>query len=293
MPGGDTFEQRYEVRGRLWLDGPNSGQLAFDRRLVREVVVNIPYRPVDNDRLIQTARLRARLRHANLIPVYDIGMTGDGRPFYTEPFINVRDLEQLLRDPEPGASSIPFVRLLHVFLDACKAIAFLHANELLHLLLQPGDILVTERLDEVFVVNGHAAFPPGTPALELADVEKTGTITVSAYMAPEQADPTCLGRPGIAADIYGLGGILYTILYGHPPNGDGSRPFFEILHELMTRKGPIERRVFHPRAARSRKLAMRLKRVCSRALKFDPSKRQSSVESFVEEIERIVWMHAD
>jgi hypothetical protein len=92
----DPLDQRYELRARLWLDGPHEGWLALDRLLGREVVVNRSYRPADDQRLLQVARIRSRSRHAHLIPHYDIGATRDGRPFFTEAYIQATELEQLL-----------------------------------------------------------------------------------------------------------------------------------------------------------------------------------------------------
>src|ERR1700681_3451660 len=67
------FGERYELRNQLWFDGPHGGWLALDQTLGREVVVNCSYRPEDDHRFLQRAQIRARLRHANLIPIYDLG----------------------------------------------------------------------------------------------------------------------------------------------------------------------------------------------------------------------------
>ena len=99
-PAPVPFEQRYELLDQLWLDGPAmGGWLGLDRLLGREVVVTIPYRPADNQRFLQVARLRARLRwHANLVPLYDLGATTVGKPFATEPYFKTSDLRELQRD---------------------------------------------------------------------------------------------------------------------------------------------------------------------------------------------------
>jgi serine/threonine protein kinase len=289
-PESDPFKRRYELRGQLWSGLWISGWLALDRSLDRQVVVNIADIPAHNDRLLPTARCRASLRHANLIPVYDVGLTGDGRQYYTEPYVKVRGLDQLLCDPEPGGPAVTFVRLLNILLDVCKAVAFLHANGLLHLLLHPGDVLVSQRLDEVFVVRGNSACPPGVSAKELDATLKPGrSLTCPGYTAPEQVNPPRSGKPGISSDVYGLGGILYETLYGHPPNMEDSRSVREIFASIINRKGPPEPRAFHERAAHYPKLARRLQPVCLKALEFNPAKRHPNVEAFVEAIERVAW----
>jgi serine/threonine protein kinase len=108
-------------------------------------------------------------------------------------------------------------------------------------------------------------------------------------MAPEQVDPKRLGAPDNSTDVYGLGGILFEILYGNPPNGGRSASFSDLLRALMARKGPPERGTLCARAARCRELACKLEPVCLRALESDRKKRHASVAAFVKEIEQCVW----
>src|SRR6516165_5407060 len=112
LESSDPFEQRYELRKRLWLDGPHGGWLALDRLLGREVVCNIPYRPADDQEFLQMARIRSRLRHANLIPLYDVGSTKDGRPFFTVPYVEATDIRQLQHDRGDKGSTVTLVRLV-------------------------------------------------------------------------------------------------------------------------------------------------------------------------------------
>ena len=107
-------------------------------------------------------------------------------------------------------------------------------------------------------------------------------------MAPEQVNSTGLYKPAISSDIYGLGGILYAILHGQPPNSGGSRPAVRILDALVKRNGPPEPGAFHARTVRWPVLAAQLEQVCLKTLEFDPSNRHSSVEAFVEDIERVL-----
>jgi eukaryotic-like serine/threonine-protein kinase len=281
-----SFEQRYELRHQLWLDGPHGGWLGLDRLLGREVVVNIPYRPADNQRFLQVARLRARLRHANLIPLYDLGATTDGRPFFTQPSFEASDLRELQRDrDEKAVAALTLLRFVSYLLNVCKAVTFLHANNLFHLELHPGNILVSTPFEEVFVVRGHPSMPPASPVMEGTNAGLGAVVCgVPGYMAPEQVNPERLGIPDAATDVYGLGGILFAILYGKPPNGAGPASIIEVLNALMARKGPPTRGTFCTLAAQSLQLARKLEPVCLRALEFDRSKRHGDVSAFVKEV---------
>src|SRR5262249_17207085 len=147
----DPLDQRYELRQRLWLDGPHAGWLAFDRLLGREGVFNMPYRPADDQRFLQVARIPSRLPPANLIPLYDVGATKDGRPFFTDAYVGATDLGRLQQHRGDQGSDVTLIRLLSYLLDVCKAVAFLHANGFLHLELSLRNVLVAPQFHEVFV----------------------------------------------------------------------------------------------------------------------------------------------
>jgi eukaryotic-like serine/threonine-protein kinase len=283
------FEQRYELRNRLWLDGPHAGWLAFDRLLGREVVFNMPYRPADDQRFLQAARIRSRLRHANLIPLYDVGATKDGRPFFTGPYIKATDIQRLQRDREGKASDVTLARLVSYLLDVCKAVAYLHANGFFHLELHPFNVLVAPQFQEVFVIRGLPSMPPVSLDMEGKNSGLRGGMCLGApaYMAPEQADPERRsGPPDALTDIYGLGGILFEILYGKPPNAGLPATIAKKVTALAARKGPPRQGTLGTRAARCRELARKLEPVCLRALESDRTARQVSVSAFMREVEQ-------
>jgi serine/threonine-protein kinase len=287
----DPIDQRYELRRQLWYDGPHGGWLALDRLLGREVVFNVPYRPADDQRFLQAARSRSRLRHANLIPLYDVGATEDGRPFFTDAYIEATDIRRLLQDREGKCSDVTLPRLVSYLLDACKAVAFLHAKGFLHLELYPGNVLVAPQFHEAFVIGGFRSLAPvcidregATPGPELGRV-----LGLPAYMAPEQLDPDRLGAPDALTDVHGLGGILFEVLYDHPPNGRRDASAREFLTALAARKGPPRPGTLGTRAARCHELARKLEPVCLRALESDRTARQGSVPAFMGEVEQCVW----
>jgi serine/threonine protein kinase len=287
----EAFESRYEVQGRLWADGPHGGFLALDRFMGREVVVNIPYRPAHNESFLRRARLWARLRHTNLIPVYDLGVTSDERPFYIVPHVRGLHLGRMFDECAHDASAVTFLRLVGCLLDACKAIAFLHANQRLHLELHPCNVLVSPQSNEVFLIRELAECPPFADCSEAEAKRDTGGVMgVIRYMAPEQVDSRTLGAPDVCTDVYGIGGVLFKLLYANPPNGEGS--VGGILTDLMARRGPPNPGTLSAQAARYRALAKKLELVCLRALEVDRTKRHASVAAFVSEIEHAVWGYA-
>jgi len=270
------------------MDGPHSGELAYDRALEREVVVNRPYERGGSDgrrdfeSFLQTARIRGQLRHTNLIPIYDHGVTGDGVPFFTEPHIRGTTLVAFLEGDrlDDRLEGVTFIRLVNYLLDTCKAVMCLHAKQYVHLQLCPRNVLVVPASREVFLVRGHPSLAPVFIDPAVAGVRDL----VLAYMAPEQMDLEGPTTFDVCPDVYGLGGILFWILYGEPPNEGRSHD--EIWAALGARRGHPTRGILTARAGHCRALASELEAICLRALHYDRTARYPSVLALVSDIER-------
>jgi serine/threonine protein kinase len=151
-------------------------------------------------------------------------------------------------------------------------------------------VLVAPPSQEVFVIRGHPSLP--AVSIDWAGVTsgpEPAVLGVPAYMAPEQADPERRGAPDALTDVYGLGGILFEILYDHPPNGRQRASALEQLTALAVREGPPRRGPFGTRTGPCRELARKLEPVCLRALESDRTARQASVSAFMREVEQCAW----
>jgi serine/threonine protein kinase len=182
---------------------------------------------------------------------------------------------------------VTLIRLVSYLLDVCKAIACLHANGFLHLELYPGNVLVAPASQEVFVTCGHPSLPP--MSIEWTELTAVRALGVPAYVAPEQVDPDRLGAPDVLTDVYGLGGILFDILYDLPPNGTPHASVPQFLTALAARKGPPRPGTLGTRAARCHKLARKLEPISLRALESDRTARQVSASAFMSEVEQCAW----
>jgi serine/threonine protein kinase len=158
-------------------------------------------------RLRDEARISARVRHPNLVEVFDLGVTADGRPYFAMPLLRGRDLRDLLlRDGVlPAATAITLCAQALDGLGAAHAAGLVHRDvKLENLFVEEGGHLKV--LDfGVAKIAGDGGFSrtepgssPGTPR----------------SMAPEQ----CAGRPVDArADLYAMGLALYEMVTGRGP----------------------------------------------------------------------------
>jgi serine/threonine protein kinase len=246
LPPSTKLAGRYLIVHELGRGGMGIVYRALDQWLGRQVALKVLKRgraeDEDDDttvRFLDEARLTAKLQHPAIVPVFDLGQTDDGRAFYTMRLVEGRTLADLAaagwtrERHEPGRLTL--FRALEVFAQACQAVGFAHDRGFVHRDLKPANVMVG-RFGEVHVLDWGLAkqtgwrpeLPPlveavrGAPEAEVEprlttrDLTKSGTVMgTPAYMAPEQAT----GQPlDPRADVYALGGTLYTLLTGKLPH---------------------------------------------------------------------------
>lgn len=286
------LEKRYEHRRRLWLDGPFGGSVAFDKVMERDVGLYLAYNFSDIPAFVRRAKVRGRLRHPHLLPVLDFGLTMDHLPYFTEPFVEAQPLDSLLRafDDRPP---VALPRLVRALRGICRAVACAHENRACHLDLTPGAVHTDHALDDVFLTDGWE----DVAAPSVADTARpVGYCCNLGYAAPEQVQfspPELVGRRlWRAADVYGLGGILYWVLYDSPPNqvppGADESPLV-LAQALVSRPGAPQPGQLRPALrAGAPKAVAELGRIALKSLHSDTRRRYPSVGEMVADLE--AWL---
>src|SRR5439155_6423222 len=120
----------YELGELIGSGGMGEVLLARDPRVGRDIAVK-RMRAAGNAeataRFTREARIQARLEHPAIVPVYEIGQSSDGSPYFTMKRVAGTTLAELLHD-EPSARQ----RLLRAFVDVCMAVQFAHARGVVH-----------------------------------------------------------------------------------------------------------------------------------------------------------------
>jgi class 3 adenylate cyclase len=210
------------------------------------------------ERFREEGRLLALLEHPNILRVYDAGEC-DGIFYLATRLIQGRTLEQLLGPPVPPAAAILLAR------QVAAALAFAHANNVVHRDVKPANIMVGAR-GEVTLTDFGVARLRDAPSLTMPGVQ----VGTPFYMAPEQI----LGRRADArSDLYALGVVLHQMLSGAPPypGQDTETVFHGHIHQ--------------PPPPLPDSCPEWLRRVVRKALEKDPAARFASAEVMMQALD--------
>ena len=211
----------------------------------------------------------ASLRHPNILPIYELGETEDGLPFFTmkhAPGGTLLEAARSLRhDPRQS------VRLIA---KVSRAMQYAHGEGVLHRDLKPGNILLDEHGEPMVSDFGLAK------SLDMP-TDLTRTLTsfgTPGFIAPEQAHgPAKDLNP--AADIYSIGAVLFYLLTGRPPFvGENA---LAVIKEAADKRAP-KLRTLAPELDRD------LEIICAKCLEREPDARYFSAADLADDLER--WL---
>jgi len=224
---------RYPIAGEIGRGGMGAVLLGRDTDLKRDLAIKVLLHDADPDllrRFVEEAQIGGQLQHPGIVPIYEIGLYADKRPYFTMKLVQGRTLTRLLAErPSPTHDS---PRFLTIFQQVCQTLAYAHSRGVVHRDLKPSNIMVGA-FGEVQVMDwGLAKVLPrtaGAGQTEAAVGVQTvrtewgegaascfGTVVgTPSYMAPEQARGQ-VDRLDERTDVFGLGSILCEILTGLP-----------------------------------------------------------------------------
>ncbi len=285
LPWRDPLD-RYANLGLLGKGGMGEVYRVRDSRLNRIVAMKIIHIEGDEARarFIEEAQITSQLQHPSIIPVYDLGILVDGRPFFTMKEIAGKNFSVVIANAhQPGVDQSALLpRLIGDLLRLCEGVAFAHKLGVLHRDLKPSNMMIGD-FGEVLVVDwgltrySTASQSPEESPSHAGDFSTRfgAVIGTPSFMPPEQAAGD-LDRIGPHSDVYSLGAVLYNILDGRPPYSDIiSRELLSVLEGPPT---PLGRRA--SAGENGPPIPPELKALCERAMAREPGDRYQNAGEF-------------
>ncbi|MBW3598156.1 MAG: serine/threonine protein kinase [Planctomycetes bacterium] len=223
-------------------------------------------RAADLQRFKNETRIIAQLNHPNIISILHVDQV-DGIHFFTMHMVEGRDLESL------RTAYLDDVRLAaRLVSSVAAAIHYAHQHGVLHRDLKPSNVLISDSGVPFVVDFGLASRLSEPRGLKPSD-EFCGT---PAYAAPELLQEH--SHPAsVAADVYGLGAILYVLITGQPPFAGSNA--FEVWNKIRESQPQL------PRSLNTR-VDSDLEAICMKALEKNPASRYASAAVFAKDLDR-------
>ncbi len=267
---------KYEVKERIGRGGMAEVYKAYHESLDRFVAVKVlhPFLGEDpefQERFEREARNIARLKHTNIVQVYDFDVDSKRDLYYMiMEFIDGPTLRTRLMQLSFQGEQFSIAEAVRVIRDLASALAFAHSRGMIHRDIKPANIMLDSDGRVVLTDFGIARIVSG-PTMT-ASGSMVGT---PAYMSPEQG----LGQPGDnRSDIYSLGVVLYQLVTGTTPY-DADTPIAIVLKHV---NDPLP-----PPTSINAEIPEALERIIFRALAKSPEERYQKIEEMIEHLDNL------
>jgi TolB-like protein/tetratricopeptide (TPR) repeat protein len=246
---------------------------ALGRRVVIKVLLPELAESLSADRFAREIRFAAMLQEPHIVPVLSAGVTTEGLPYYTMPFVRGESLRARL---ERG--SVPAAEALEILRDVARALLYAHAQGVVHRDIKPENILLHEGTAVVTDFGIAKAVSASTTTAPGSMLTAVGTsLGTPAYMAPEQAVGDHVDH---RADLYAWGVVAYELLARRHPFSDKSTSQQLIAAHIAE--------VPRPLAGTGSSVPLELARCVMRTLEKDPALRPASASELLETLDSSV-----
>jgi serine/threonine-protein kinase len=263
---------KYKILEEVGQGGMSVVYKGMDTSLNREVAVKVLHRHLASQeearqRFQREAHAVAKLRHPNILEIFDYSGRESAESYIVTEFIKGRTLRGFIAEHQLGFPEIAAM----VVVEVCRALAHAHQGGVLHRDVKPENIMIRDDGMLKLMDFGIA---------QIVDSQRmtvTGQLLGSpAYMSPEHIE----GRPlDFRTDVFSAGILLYQLATGELPF-KGKNP-----HEILKRIAEcryLDARVVNPL------VSDRLNRVIQRALARDPDDRYADVSLMLDDLTRFL-----
>ena len=270
---------RYEVDRLLGQGAMGSVYLGRDPQLDRAgAIKTVRHLDLEEKRLTSflerfrnEARAAARLQHASIVQVYDVGEDPDMGPYLVFEYVPGSTLKQMIR----SRGALPPAQAIRIAEQVADAIDTAHGRDIIHRDVKPDNLLVTQEGRVKLADFGIARIPN-------ASLTREGQfLGTPCYAAPETLKE---GTYGPHSDLFSFAAMLYEMVSGVRafPGDDAVAVAHKVIHDTP----PVPSEV-----ARGAKIPPDVDDVLMRALSKKPEQRYESATALVRAL-RDAWESA-
>ena len=252
------------------------------------------------ERFRREGTILARLRHPHIAQLVDAGVSPAGQPYLVLEHVDGQSIDKYCDDRALGIDD-----RLRLFLDVLEAVAHAHANLIVHRDIKPPNVLVSSEGHVKLLDFGIAKLLERDGWRRTVSAETSAlSREIGAAMTPQYAAPEQLsgGEVTTATDVYALGVLLYMLLSGQHPAGDGDQSPATLLRAIVvTEPSRVSDVVaaggeLHELARRRGTTSNRLRRIIrgdldlivAKTLKKNPAERYASVTALADDVRRFL-----
>ncbi|MFN8447963.1 MAG: serine/threonine-protein kinase [Anaerolineae bacterium] len=220
---------KYQLFERLGRGGMAEVFRAHHLSLDRYVAIKVLHAFLSDDpefkeRFEREARNIARLKHPNIVQVYDFEQDNDLESYYmVMELVDGPTLKDVLAELSARGERMQLSEAVRIIREAARALAYAHSQKMIHRDVKPANLMLDHDNRVVLTDFGIAKIVTGAQF-----TASGGMVGTPAYMAPEQG----LGEAGDErSDLYSLGVILFQLTTGELPY-DADTPLAIILKHV-------------------------------------------------------------
>ncbi|MFT4537820.1 MAG: sulfatase activating formylglycine-generating enzyme [Planctomycetota bacterium] len=241
-----------------------------DRDLHRQLVMKVQSKPLDPERdasaiqrLLAEAQINAKLDHPGIIPIHDLGLTEDGRLYYTMQRVRGDHLAQVCsrlhaRGEASDGGEWTLMRVIDALHEICETVAYAHSHGVIHADLRPENLILGS-FGQIRVLSWGAA----------GSVQSESVHATTAFTAPELSSSSG-PEASACTDVYSLGAILYQCLAGRAP---------EPASDAASPASSDARSASDPLPGLSGSAPIELRAICAKAMSAHPENRYADAKA--------------
>lgn len=281
LAAGDVFADKYEIVSYISSGGMGTVYKVKHLLLKSELALKILRSTEKNaGNLARRFQLEANtgfsLNHANLVKVFDMGVTPDSVPYFTMELVDGITLSEYLktnRAPRPWAECEIFMK------QTCAALDHAHERGVIHRDIKPANImLVGGDIKQIKILDFGIAKLYALNPEDQEQITATGDIFGSPlYMSPEQCSGDQIDQ---RTDIYSLGCVFFEMLTGTPPHVGTNALRTMMLHQSADAPSLKE-------ASLGVNFNTRLEEIQSKMLARNPNMRYSSLAEVAHDLKQL------